>query len=143
MRGGGWTWLAAVVVLLVAGCGPDGDDEGGFGVPTQPADAPLAGTRVPITGTVQVERNGCLMLDTGTGRPRWIVWPADQEDDQGQPVLEGRLVVDGDVLSGTGAELTADALPDWANRDSYFGSFGTFCSAEETGIVVLDDVARG
>ena len=47
---------------------------------------------------------------------RWIVWPADQEDEQGQPVLEGRRVADGDVLSGTGAEVPADALPDWRTR---------------------------
>ena len=144
MRRTGWSGLVAVVVLLAAGCGAaDGEGEGGFGVPKQPAEEPLAGTRTPIRGTVQVESNGCLTLDTGTGEPRWIVWPADQEDDQGQPVLDGRVVGDGDVLVGTGAEVPVDALPDWPNRDGYFGSFAAFCSAEETGVVVLDDVARG
>jgi hypothetical protein len=131
--------LAAVAVLLVAGCSSGGDSEAGFGVPAQPADAPLAGARTPIHGTVQVQGNGCLMLDTGSG-PRWIVWPAGQESDQGQPVLEGRLVADGDALRGTGAEITVEALPD---VNGYFGSFAAFCSAEDTGVVVLDDVARG
>jgi hypothetical protein len=90
---------------------------------------------------VHVESNGCLTLDTGTGT-RWIVWPADQDDDQGQPVLDGRVVGDGDVLVGTGAELPVGALPEWWDADGYFGSFGAFCSAERTGIVLLDHVAR-
>jgi hypothetical protein len=129
-----------VLALLLAGC--SGDDEGGFGVPKQPAEAPLDGGRVTISGTVVVQSNGCLTLDTGIGAPRWIVWPADQEDDMGQPVVDGRVVADGDRLRGTGTQGTADVLPDWSNADSYFASYGTFCSAEETGIVVLDDVAR-
>jgi hypothetical protein len=140
MRAARWTGVALVVVLGT-GCATD-EGEGGFGVPRQPADAPLAGDRAPVRGTVQVEANGCLMLDTGTGRPRWVVWPADQDDDQGQVVLEDRLVVDGDVLRGSGAEIAVDALPGWSNRDSYFGSFAAFCSAEESGVLVLDDVAR-
>jgi len=142
MRSGVWSGLGIAMVFALAGCSTDGEGEGGFGVPRQPADAPLAGTRTDIRGTVQVESNGCLTLDTGTGEPRWIVWPADQEDDQGQPVLDGRVVGDGDVLVGTGAEVSIDALPDWPNRDGYFGSFAVFCSAEESGVVVLDAVAR-
>ncbi len=128
------------LALLLAGC--SGDDEGGFGVPKQPADAPLAGTRTEIRGTFHVESNGCWTLDTGSGGHRWIVWPADQEDDQGQPVLDGRVVADGDELTGTGAELSADALPEHGNPDGYWGSYSSFCSAQQTGIVVLDDVAR-
>ena len=136
-------WTALAVALALAGCGTDGDDEGGFGVPQQPDGTPVAGPRSPVSGTVQVEPNGCLLLDTGTGGARWIVWPAGQEEDQGRPALDGRLVVDGDVLSGNGAEVTIEALPAGTNRDSYFGSFAHFCSAEETGVVVLDDVTRG
>ena len=128
--------------LLLAGCG-DAGDEGGFGVPRQPADAPLPGARTEIRGTVQVESNGCLNLDTGSGEPRWIVWPAGQEDDQGQPVLDGRVVADGDELTGTGAVVSADVLPDWSDPNGYFGSYGAFCAAGRKGIVVLDDVVRG
>jgi hypothetical protein len=126
--------------LLLAGCG--GDDEAGFGLPRQPADAPLAGTRTEIRGTFHVESNGCWTLDTGSGGHRWIVWPADQEDDMGQPVLDGRVLADGDELRGTGAEGTTDVLPERGNPDGYWGSYSSFCSAEQTGIVVLDDVAR-
>ena len=130
------------ITLLLAGCGDTGD-EGGFGVPRQPADAPLPGTRTELRGTVQVESNGCLTLDTGRGEPRWIIWPAEQEDHLGQPVLDGRAVEDGDELAGTGAVTSADVLPDWPNPDGYFGSYGAFCAAGRKGIVVLDDVVRG
>jgi hypothetical protein len=138
MRRGRWSVLA--LGLALAACGTADDTEGGFGVPRQPSDDPFAGPRTDIRGTVQVESDGCLTLDTGTGESRWIVWPADQEDDQGQPVLDGRVVGDGDVLVGTGAEVTVEALPD---ANGYYGSFAAFCSAEETGVVVFDDVARG
>jgi hypothetical protein len=133
---------AVTAALLLAGCG-DAGAEGGFGVPRQPADAPLPGARTEIRGTVQVESNGCLTLDTGSGAPRWIVWPAAQEADQGQPVLDGRVVADGDELTGTGTVASADVLPDSSDPNGYFGSYGAFCAAEQKGIVVLDDVVRG
>ena len=133
--------LVGTAVLLLAGCGVTGD-EAGFGVPRQPAGPPLAGTRTEIRGTVRVESNGCLTLDTGSGERRWIVWPAGQEENQGRPALDGRLVTDGDELTGTGSVVSADALPDWSYRDSYFGSYGAFCGAGQKGIVVLDDVVR-
>jgi hypothetical protein len=132
--------VALAPLVLVAGC--TGTAEGGFGVPRQPADAAVDGPRAEVRGTVSVARNGCLMLDLGGGELRWIVWPSDQGDDQGQPVLDGRPVADGDVLSGSGADVAADALPDWDQKDGYFASFGGFCSAERTGVVVFDDVAR-
>jgi uncharacterized protein YfaP (DUF2135 family) len=128
-------------LLLLAGCG-DAGSEGGFGVPRQPADAPLVGTRTEIRGTVRVEANGCLTLDTGNRAARWIVWPAGQEEEQGQPVLAGRVVADGDEVTGSGAEMSAAVLPGWSNDSSYFRSYGSFCAAGERGIVVLDDVAR-
>ena len=143
MRGGRWGGLVTAVLLALAGCAQTDEGQAGFGVPTQPSDEPVAGVRSEIRGTVRVADNGCVMLETSGAGRRWIVWPAGQEHDQGQPVLADRLVADGDVLRGTGALVSADALPGWADRQSYFGSFGTFCSAEETGVVVLDDVARG
>ena len=133
--------LATTVLLLLAGCGAGGGDEGGFGVPTQPADAPVDGARADVRGTVRVASNGCLGLETGDGARRWIVWPAGQEAEHGQPVLGGRVVADGDELDGTGALVPASALPGWADRDSYLGSFGRFCDAGRTGAVVLDEVA--
>jgi hypothetical protein len=133
--------VGVAALVLMAGC-TDSGDEGGFGVPRQPADAPISGLRAEVRGTVSVAGNGCLMLEVGSGEQRWIVWPADQDDDHGQPVLDGRRVADGDVLSGSGAEVPADALPEWDQQDSYFASFGGFCSAGRTGVVVFDDVAR-
>jgi hypothetical protein len=133
--------VGVAALVLLAGC-TDSGNEGGFGVPRQPADAPISGPRAEVRGTVSVASNGCLMLEVEGGEQRWIVWPADQDHDHGQPVLDGRRVADGDVLSGSGAEVPADALPDWDNQDSYFASFGGFCSAGRTGVVVFDDVAR-
>jgi hypothetical protein len=133
--------VGVAALVLPAGC-TDSGDEGGFGVPRQPADAPISGARAEVRGTVSVAGNGCLMLEVGSGEQRWIVWPADQDDDHGQPVLDGRRVADGDVLSGSGAEVPADALPEWDQQDSYFASFGGFCSAGRTGVVVFDDVVR-
>ena len=133
--------VGAAALVLLAGC-TDSDNEGGFGVPRQPADAPISGPRAEIRGTVSVASNGCLELEVAGGEQRWIIWPADQEDDMGQPVLDGRRVADGDVLSGTGTEVPADSLPDWDQGDSYLASFGGFCSAGRTGVVVFDDVAR-
>ena len=43
---------------------------------------------------------------------------------------------------GSGALAAVDVLPGGADPNSYFGSYGSFCSAGETGVVVLDDVAR-
>ena len=133
--------VVALTALVLCGCTSE-SDEAGFGVPKQPADAPLAGPRTEIRGTFHVESNGCWTLDTGSGEHRWIVWPADQEDDMGQPVLDGRVVADGDELSGTGAEASVDALPEQGTPDGYWGSYSSFCSAAQTGIVILDDVAR-
>ena len=79
MRTGIGILLAVVVAGCITGCGA-GDDEGGFGVPRQPADAAPTGDRVDLRGTVQVESNGCLALDLDSGARRWIVWPTDQDD---------------------------------------------------------------
>jgi hypothetical protein len=138
MRRVGFVVLASLVLLT--GCAGSGEGEAGFGVPTQPSDASVAGPRTDIRGTVRVAENGCLLLEPDGGGRRWIVWPAGQEADQGQPVVAGRLVRDGDVLRGRGALGTGDALPGWADPNSYFGSYGAFCSADETGVVLLDDV---
>jgi hypothetical protein len=139
-----WPLAAATAaVAALTGCGGTVDDEGGFGVPRVPADARVDAPPTEIRGTVRVEDDGCLTLETGSGQRRWIVWPSDQEDDQGQPVLDDRVVEDGDVLVGSGTELPGDALPGWMRSDGYFVSFGGFCSAEETGVVVLGDVALG
>jgi hypothetical protein len=58
-------------------------------------------------------------------------------------VLDGRVVADGDELTGTGTVASADVLPDSSDPNGYFGSYGAFCAADRIGIVVLDDVVRG
>ena len=87
--------------------------EGGFGVPRQPADAPVEG---PDRGPRHRPggANGCLTLDRavasfgGSSGPRTGGRP-------GATRLDGRAVADGDVLTGT-VRASADALPDWSTR---------------------------
>jgi hypothetical protein len=137
-----WSPAAGIAALVVlAGCTAPVDDEGGFGVPRVPADARRDAGPTEIRGTLRVADDGCLTLETGSGQRRWIVWPTDQDGDHGHPVLDGRVVADGDILVGSGAEVPGDALPGWMRSDGYFVSFGEFCSAGETGVVVLEDVA--
>ncbi|RPF26904.1 hypothetical protein [Georgenia muralis] len=139
--------LTAAAVL--AGCTDATDDAlGGFGLPVvDPDDVP--GEREQLTGVVHVERDGCFTWtgdgdgdgDSETDERRWVVWPRGAEQDGDRVRLEdGDEITDGDTLTGTGLRADAAALPDWELTDSYFRAFGTFCGADERGIVVLDDV---
>ncbi|WP_447924456.1 hypothetical protein [Georgenia muralis] len=133
--------LTAMAVL--AGCTDATDDAlGGFGLPVlDPDDVP--GEREQLSGVMHVESNGCFTW-TGEGDPdegRWVVWPRGAEQDGDRVRLAGGdEVTDGDTITGSGLRADAAALPDWELTDSYFRSFGTFCGADERGIVVLDDV---
>lgn len=100
----------------------------GAGDPVQPAEGEVGGARGPIAGDVISSRDGCLYLDVGDGRLRWIIWPD-----------EGSVVAAGNV-TGSGVLADADVLPDWSSEDSYYGAFGRYCSADTRGIVVLDEV---
>lgn len=134
--------VAGALVLLcagLAGCGPGtADDTAGFGLPIHEAEP--SSTVEEVSGTLRVESNGCFTLEVGGTRP-WVVWPPGSSHDGDQVLLaDGEAVADGDRLTGTGTLEGADALPDWTNPDSYFHSFGTFCEAEERGVVLLTQV---
>ncbi|WP_144268221.1 hypothetical protein [Demequina sp. NBRC 110055] len=115
-----------------------GEAQAGFGVPRQPDDAPIEGERTDISGVVRVRGNDCVDLEVD-GLQRWAVWPADSGavDGGAMPELDGVAVDAGDGITGTGALVTADALPDWGG-DGYFAAFGGFCDADKVGVVVLD-----
>lgn len=137
------------VMAVLAGCTDATDDSlGGFGLPVvDPEDVP--GERERLTGVMHVERDGCFTW-TGDGdgdsegetdERRWVVWPRGAEQDGDRVRLEdGSEVIDGAAITGSGLRADAAALPDWELTDSYFRAFGTFCGADESGIVVLDDV---
>jgi hypothetical protein len=135
---------AGAVCLALSGCGAPSDSEGGFGLPRQPDDAPVPGARESLDGVLRVEADGCFTWESGSGERRWVLWPPGSEDAGAQVRLpDGALVGDGQALSGTGALVGATALPQWESADSYFRSFGTFCDAGDTGVVVLDAVRAG
>lgn len=127
------------VVLLLAACAPVGDDsQAGFGLPSVD-DVP--GPHEGVQGTLHVEQNGCFTLELDDDVRPWAVWPPGAEHDGDHVVLPGgERVGEGAVLTGTGVLGPADLLPDWANQDSYFHSFGTFCAAEDRGVVLLVEV---
>src|SRR5690606_27278312 len=135
--------LLAPVALLLAACGADPDDsQAGFGLPTVSPDQ-VAGARTDLSGTMHVESNGCFTWtgDDEESERRWVVWPASASHDGDRVDLgDGRSLTDGDAVVGTGLRADADVLPEWEHRDSYFFSFGTFCGADERGVVVFDEV---
>ena len=133
--------LAAVLMCaLLAGCS---SSEVGFGTPVQPSPGAFPGHRETITGAVEVQGNGCIDLDLGAQGRRWIVWPEGTTTggDGADIIVDDHAVTGADTLTGTGALATASVLPGWESEDSYFGGFGRFCSADDLGIVVFDDVA--
>lgn len=136
-----------VLVSLAAASGPLGacsaqqDNEGGFGAPRQPSAAAVAGAREALSGTVVVRPNGCVDLDLGERGQRWLVWPPSARGaTEGMGVsVGGTVVTAGARVTGKGAVVDASVLPGFANPDSYFGSFGRFCTAQDVGVVVLDE----
>ncbi|MEJ1087510.1 hypothetical protein WDU99_04180 [Microbacterium sp. Mu-80] len=100
-----------------------------------------------LAGTLSVADNGCFLWEGAVGDGAWIVWPDSAELDrsEGARVVldDGQVVADGAALRGTGALVTLEDLPAGAKQDSYFGSFGRFCGADESGAIVLAEVTQG
>ena len=134
--------VTGVMPAAIAACSTE-DDSDGFGVPTASFDETVDASAAPFEGTVTVRANGCFDLELPGGELRWIVWPEGTRlGDDGDELVVGDLPVsDGDAITATGALTGAEVLPGWENPDSYFASFGTFCGAQEYGVVVLDEVA--
>lgn len=142
--------VAVATALTLAACGTGGAEdefgessEAGFGVAQLQSADQVEGVREPIRGTVSVASNGCLRLLIDDGTAPWIVWPPGSElADNGGVVADGSRYYDGDVLVGAGILVDLADLPDGDNPDSYFSSFGGYCGADETGVVVFDAVAH-
>lgn len=136
--------LLAVVALGATGCaGTSRDAQAGLGLPTSSPEslAALARTPVPVEGTLHVAANGCFLWRDAAGTDRWVLWPPDAEHDGDHVRLaDGTRVGDGARLRGAGLEVDAADLPTWQDHDGYLHSFGTYCSADESGVLVLDDV---
>jgi hypothetical protein len=140
--------LPALGLAFLSGCA---SSEVGFGLPTLDASAASAAIADgdaeprPVSGTLAVESNGCFTWSTGEGADRlWVVWPDDaRQDGDGVILGSGERIVAGSELEGLGANVELADLPGGGNSDSYFASFGTFCSADATGVLVLTQVATG
>jgi len=140
--------LVLAAAALVASLGACADDEAGLGLPTlspDEADA-LVGTSVEnATGALHVESNGCFSWRAGDAAADadapWIVWPEGfEQDDDGVLLAGGGRAAEGTAMTVSGVLVLLDALPDGATPDSYLGSFGRFCHADERGVIVLTDV---
>lgn len=141
------------LALPIIACGAD-DTLGGFGLPQLDAAdraevlTDAGASTGPVEGTLSILDDGCHTFSgTGPADGAWIVWPsgtAPVDGDKGQVrLVDGTTAVDGSALVGAGAVVTLADLPGGENQDSYFASFGTFCGADQRGVLVLEDAASG
>lgn len=139
----------AMLLFGLVGCTAT-DSDAGFGLPTLDAEqmqnvvsaaGSTADTRV---GTLTVESNGCFTFEDSArsgGSAAWIVWPDTAHQEGDEVVLgSGARLGHGDSLSGRAAYVGLSALPESSNESSYFGSFGRFCDADASGVVLFTDV---
>jgi hypothetical protein len=136
---------AALSVLLVCGAAAAcTDTKAGFGIPRQPSPSAFAGPRQDLVGVVAIQDNGCVDLDLGQQGRRWVIWPDTTQTEIGgaRIVLGGHVVADGDALRGSGMVADATQLRVWGKAYGLpLEMFGQYCSADKTGVVVLDDAA--
>lgn len=148
------SWTGALILTAaigLVGCS-SADSEGGMELPTlapatQSAVTHQSGaTPEPLSGTLIVESSGCFTLDNSArtgGRRAWIVWPETARQDDDEVVLgSGRRIGQGARLNLAGAYVDLASLPDGDDPSSYFGSFGLYCSADDSGVIVLTRVDR-
>lgn len=140
--------LRTLVVLLLAaaagGCSASdrGDgSEGGMALPQQRDGEAYPGDRVPVTGTVVLQPNGCFRLRTAAGT-RLVVWPRgsrqDPQDGATVRLPSGEPLRDGDPVTGSGLDFPISGLT--GVPDGYWGSVVTFCAPADATVLVLDDV---
>lgn len=126
----------------------------GFGAPTltsAEADAVVkdaAAIRVNLSGSIGVDRKGCFnWVSVDTDDPlngSWIVWPDGTRQEDDELVLpSGKHLGAGDTIVAAGAPVVVANLPLGTDDQSYFGSFGPFCDADDHGVLVVTEVAQG
>lgn len=141
----------SALAIMLSGCGGTVSDQGGFGLPSLDAAEreevrSVAGAEaMHLEGSLGLLSNGCFVWsgdDEADGA--WLVWPdAAQPDPRtGDRVVlpDGSTAVKDAPLTATGSLVALSDLPG-GSVDSYFGSFGTFCGADERGVLMLDEVA--
>ena len=142
--------LCLLIVVALSGCA----DSVGFGAPTltsAEADAVVkdaAANRVNLSGSIGVDRKGCFTwVSVGADDPlegSWIVWPDGTRQEDDEVVLpSGTHLGAGDTVVAVGAPVAVANLPLGTDDQSYFGSFGQFCDADDHGVFVITEVTPG
>ena len=142
--------LSLLIVVALSGCAASV----GFGAPTltsAEADAVVrdaAATRVNLSGSIGVDRKGCFTwVSVGADDPlegSWIVWPDGTRQEDDEVVLpSGTHLGAGDTVVAVGAPVAVANLPLGTDDQSYFGSFGQFCDADDHGVFVITEVTPG
>jgi hypothetical protein len=127
--------LAAIVGLVaaLAGCG-------GFGLPKQQPGETYPGERREVTGTVEVDSNGCIRVRLDDGPSYWAIWPASANQGDGNSVDLGSFKADlrdGDRVRGTAALTPLATLP--GGSHGYWALHGGYCTHDgETQAIVFD-----
>ena len=142
--------VCLLIVVALSGCAASV----GFGAPTltsAEADAVVrdaAANRVNLSGSIGVDRKGCFnWVSVDTNDPldgSWIVWPDGTRQDDDEVVLpSGTHLGAGDTITAVGAPVAVANLPLGTDDQSYFGSFGPFCDADDHGVLVVTEVIPG
>ena len=135
-----------VVVHCLAACSSS-DTTVGYDLPRLRDVTGLDIATSPLQGVVHVTERGCFTLDVVPSAGQvpeeglWIVWPDEAVHDDKTVRLPGDLdFTEGSPLDGDGTVLTLDDLPEGSNENSRIGSYGRFCGADESRVVVLQHV---
>jgi len=156
--------LAAVLTLAVSGCGsteaaaqgvdsnPAADSQGGAGLPMLRSGEQVEGAAIAFEGTVAVSSDGCMRVlvssPEGDQAARWAVWPAGSElyapdtSDPSSARVGGETFSDQDRVSGTAQLVTLADLPDGDRPGAYFEGRGRYCDAQESGVIVISEIAK-
>lgn len=144
--------LAALLAASTTGCG---SEEGltGMALPTLSSRDQVDGALVSFEGVVGIGPQGCLMVGLtdppGDGADRWAVWPTGAEEVYavGPQATNGVLIdsqqyVEDDPITGTGRLVPLEAVPGGGRGGGYFNESGTYCDAQDVGVLVIDDIDR-
>ena len=107
-----------------------------------------AANRVNLSGSIGVDRKGCFTwVSVDADDPlngSWIVWPDGTRQEDDEVVLpSGKHLGAGDTVAAVGAPVAVANLPLGTDDQSYFGSFGQFCDADDHGVLVVTEVTPG
>lgn len=95
-----------------------------------------------LTGTLDLQSNGCWTADLGDG-PRLVVFPLGytKPTDDGSLMLapDGLTVATGMMFDGTGGIVPASGFP--GVPDGYWGGYLDFCNPEAREFLILDSIA--